>query len=112
MELLVYAELCYIAPHLVVGAAVGEHGGETFLQVPLGTEKWGGYVRAKDGVERGDAALAPLKFLRSFLVPLAPCLFLPLKPVLLPSIDLALLGTWETKCRFCVLMQLCVSCTS
>lgn len=46
VELLVYAELCYIAPHLVVGAAVGEHGDETFLQVPLGTEKWGGYVRS------------------------------------------------------------------
>lgn len=45
VELLVYAELCYSAPHLVVGAAVGEHGGETFLQVPLGAEKWGGYVR-------------------------------------------------------------------
>lgn len=41
-KLLVYAELCYIAPHLVVGAAVGEHGHETFLQVPLGTEKWEG----------------------------------------------------------------------
>lgn len=64
VELLVYAELCYSAPHLVVGAAVGEHGGETFLQVPLGAEKWGGYVRtpqlsksgkrgvpAKDGLE-------------------------------------------------------------
>lgn len=31
VELLVYAELCYIAPYLVVGAAVGQHGDETFL---------------------------------------------------------------------------------
>lgn len=46
MELLAYAELCHIAPHLVVGGAVGEQGGETFLQAPLGAEEWAGYVRA------------------------------------------------------------------
>lgn len=46
MELLAYAELCYIAPHLVVGGAVGEHGDEAFLQVSSpGAEEWGCSVR-------------------------------------------------------------------
>lgn len=46
LELLEFAELCYTAPRLVVGAALGEHGDETFVQVPLGTEERGGYMRA------------------------------------------------------------------
>ena len=58
---------------------------ETSIQLSLGTERWGGYVRTphpsefwgrgvypgKDGLEGGEAASAPLKLLRSFLAPLA-----------------------------------------
>lgn len=69
-------------------------------------------VPARDGLEWGEAASAPLKLGLSWFLML-PYLFLPLKPILLPSIDLALLGhlgnpvqILHAKCSFCV------SCTS